>query len=348
MITSMTVCAETYHLEWSKLEDSNISFEGAAHSSIDLYLPVFNMRRVGQVGVEQSLRNVQTKKISSSIFHRDVLSNIGEDWKVRVQYGKINGVEYTTVEVLPFRKSGDHELEILESFDLDFKSNSFRRENNLPVLSHKNNSVLASGEWYKIGVRQNGVYKIDRDFLEQIGVGAESITQVKVYGHRGGMLDELAGGERTDDLEEIPTKIVGQGNSAVVYIYLEGPEKWLYDSAINNYQYIKNLYTDTKNYFITINSASGRKVISANPVSNAANQEINGYDNYLHIEEDLVNLLSSGRLWLGQEFGGSNQLDFNFDFDKINSAVPIKVTLGLAAKSPLNSNPFQIFLMEMF
>ena len=42
--------------------------------------------------------------------------------------------------------------------------------------SYAANSVLASGSWYKIAVKQEGVYKIDVNFLNALGINTNNLA----------------------------------------------------------------------------------------------------------------------------------------------------------------------------
>ena len=55
------------------------------------------------------------------------------------------------------------------------------------------NSVLNSGEWYKISVREDGIYKIDRTFLKNCGIDVDNLNpqQINIYGNASGRLSEL-------------------------------------------------------------------------------------------------------------------------------------------------------------
>ncbi|MBK6988995.1 MAG: hypothetical protein IPH33_12655 [Bacteroidetes bacterium] len=66
------------------------------------------------------------------------------------------------------------------------------------------NSFLANGEWYKFGVTQDGVCKIDYTFLKNMGIDVDSIDprQIQIYGNGGGMLAFLNSTPRIDDLRE--------------------------------------------------------------------------------------------------------------------------------------------------
>src|SRR6478672_12668724 len=69
--------------------------------------------------------------------------------------------------------------------------------------SYRANSVLASGNWFKISVAEDGVYKLDVAFLNSLGIaGSIPSGQIRVFGNGGGMLSELAGSKPVDDLAE--------------------------------------------------------------------------------------------------------------------------------------------------
>lgn len=52
--------------------------------------------------------------------------------------------------------------------------------------------------------------------MKKIGLSVDAINpaNIRVFGHRAGMLPELAGADREDDIREIPIKVVSAtGNS---------------------------------------------------------------------------------------------------------------------------------------
>lgn len=329
------------HILWS-FDQETPTFSNASYSSQYAYLPVYTFYQNGQANQLQSLRELGTRKVDASLFSDEMLAEIQEDWQLKVNHATYKGEPRTVVEVLPFRRSGQ-QVELLETFDftLDAISTTRQRTQARANQTYATNSKLAQGEWYKIGVSASGIYQIDMSFLEKLGVKSDDrqAGKVRVYGHRGGMLPELAGAEREDDIQEIPVYVEGSGKDAVAYVFLEGPDKWSYNISKNLFEYQKNLYTEQKNYFITIGDG-GKKVQKQTTISQSAQKTITSYNDLRHAEEDVVNLLSSGRLWLGPEMSIAGQ-QFLFDFPHIKSGVPATISVGLAAKSTSFSS-FQI------
>ena len=65
---------------------------------------------------------------------------------------------------------------------------------------------FTTGLWrvYKISVINDGIHKIDYDFLSSIGVNVESLNpnHIHIYGNGDGMLPESNSVPRTDDLAQ--------------------------------------------------------------------------------------------------------------------------------------------------
>ena len=74
-----------------------------------------------------------------------------------------------------------------------------------PVIaqrSYKPRSVLASGNFYLIAIKEPGIYKIDIPFLNKLGISTGNLASsgLRLYGNGGKMLNESNSGEWTDDL----------------------------------------------------------------------------------------------------------------------------------------------------
>ena len=172
--------------------------------------------------------------------------------------------------------------------------------------TYKNASVLASGNWYKIGVSETGVYKIDVPLLNKLGINTSSLSSatIRLYGNGGSMLPEACNGIRTDDLIEDAIQMVDGGdgifNGSDYFLFFSaGPDTWLKDSVNVRFKHQKNLYSNHAFYFINI-GGTGKRIQNSNG-SLVANTTVNSFsERYFH-ELDSVNFLSSGKDWYGEE-----------------------------------------------
>ena len=66
------------------------------------------------------------------------------------------------------------------------------------------NSVLAEGDWHRVAVGTDGVYHLNRRFLEEHGIitAADSLNRVRVFGNGGGMLPQANDAPVADDLRD--------------------------------------------------------------------------------------------------------------------------------------------------
>ena len=77
-------------------------------------------------------------------------------------------------------------------------------------LNAQQNSVLSSGNWYKISVSQDGIYKLDNNDLQSLGIETSNliVNSIKLFGNGGGMLPALNSDFRHNDLQENAIQVV--------------------------------------------------------------------------------------------------------------------------------------------
>lgn len=110
---------------------------------------------------------------------------------------------------------------------------------------YADNSVLATGKWYKIRVPKSGYYQITAE--EAKAAGFNDLSKVKVFGYGGALQPEVLTGDylqRTDDLKEIATYY--NGNRKV--FYAQGPVSW---NSASDVQRKLNNYSLYGYYFLT-------------------------------------------------------------------------------------------------
>ncbi len=204
------------------------------------------------------------------------------------------------------------------------------------------NSVLANGNFIKIAVGQEGIYKVDVAFIANAGFQLNNISSstLRFYGNGGAMLSELNNSIYTDDLIENAILVVDGGdgifnNNDYFLFYAPGPQQWLKDSTNQKFQHKKNLYSDSSYYFITIGGNGKRITTKQNSLT--PNQFVSAFDERYFYENDLVNFLNSGKEWYGEEFSNisTNNLTRNFAVDIAGAVLtePINFSANLVGRS---------------
>ena len=203
-------------------------------------------------------------------------------------------------------------------------------------------SVLESGTWYKIGVSNSGIHKITSQDLSAWGIDPASIDprNIRIYGNGGKMLPQVIGDPRPVDLIENAVFIEGEADGSFdagdfILFYGSGPDSFDYEG--NKLTYQNNIYSDTTYYFIKLDDIPGLR-IATNPDLGSAFPMISSFNDFQAYENDRVNLISSGRNWLGEVFTTVPEQSFDFQFPGIRSGEEVKVTSSVLAQSFTQSN----------
>ncbi len=210
-------------------------------------------------------------------------------------------------------------------------------------------SVLSTGNWYKISVSKPGIHKIDISFLQALGINASGVqsSTIRLYGNAIAMLPEDNASSRPDDLVENAIQVVDGGDgifdgSDYILFYSPGPDQWQWNGS--NFSHIKNLYSNEFFYFISI-GGNGKRIQLQNPPP-GHQITVSVFDDRLFHELDTVNLLGSGKQWLGEEFanvpGKTLSRSFSFAFPNLIISEPLTLRSSVAARSPGSSSRFDV------
>jgi hypothetical protein len=251
------------------------------------------------------------------------------------------GKPYATAKLIPLRINKlNGKIEKLTSYRVQWEQGE-----EIPPAAHNKSaslftttSVLSSGKWYKIGTTANGIYKLDHDFLQQMGVDVANIDphNIRIYGNGGEILSENNADFHYDDLNENAIYVQGESDNTFdagdyVLFYGQAPGKWKYSegqTATTRYVYNKHYYSDTTYYFLTVDMGPGKRVQTQNSLSVAPTYVSNTFDDFLLHESDAANLIKSGRELYGENFDNTRQYSFGFNFPGIvNDTVWVKAAI---------------------
>ena len=212
------------------------------------------------------------------------------------------------------------------------------------------NSILSTGTWYKFSVRKNGLHRIGYQDLVKMGIdpGQINTANIRIFSNGSGMVPESNAAARIDDLREISI-LVQDGDDGkfdstdYILFYGEGPDSWMLNTTTRVYSHSKNLYSDVTCYFMTFDLGAGRR-ITLNPAGDTTfTQTSTLYDDMMVHELDLVNIIKSGKRWLGEQFTKDpDRYDFDFSFPHIDSVMPARMKLSLVGRSDVASM-FRVF-----
>jgi hypothetical protein len=219
--------------------------------------------------------------------------------------------------------------------------------------TYRANSVLATGNWYKIAIKDAGIYKIDMAFLSSLGINTSNLasSSIRLFGNGGSMLPEANNITRPDDLVENAIMVVDGGDGVLnpgdyILFFSNGADQWLKDSANKKFIHKKNLYSDKAYYYLSV-GGNGKR-ISDSQNSFSPNISVTSFNDRLFHELDTINFLSSGKEWFGEEFantpGHSLERNFSVDISNLETASPVTIVTDCLARSVSVGSRFDVLV----
>lgn len=201
------------------------------------------------------------------------------------------------------------------------------------------NTVLKQGNWFKFGVNKSGIYKLDKNFLTQLGVPSSVDPRtIQIYGAGGTMLPIVNQASYPTDLQENSIYVQGESKGTMdaedyILFYAIGVDQWNEESL--TYQ---NLYGDEAIYFLTYGQQQGLRI--SNFVEPTAREvaTITEFDGQVFHEQDLVNIGKLGRKWFGEEFGIVNDRSFSLELMHLKTSAPVTFGVNTASSSYGNTS----------
>lgn len=271
-------------------------------------------------------------------FHTDSISII---------LGKERKRPFALVKIPAYLKE-DHSYGRLMDVELEVTETTAPESEPAPQRPTSSNSVLSSGDWYKIGARQRGLYKIDFDFIKnKLGVNPAGINpaNIRLYGNGGTMIPEDNAVVHPMDLTENAVWINDGGDGKFdqgdyIVFYANGPMSWEPDAAGKGFIHHNNLYEDTSYYFIGFGQAAGKR-ISTVAGTQAGNIAVDHFDDYTVHDEDKTNIGRIGKVWWGEKFSGQAGSS-NVSIPLAAAADSVSMHVHFGCVSNANNNIFTV------
>jgi hypothetical protein len=302
---------------------------------------VFQDRKV----LNYQIKNIRYEPLDLSKAQTLAGLEISSDLRSEFVIAKGGQKRYAHLSLTPLLKKGNTVLRIV-SFELVYElENTLKRSvQRRGAVSIVQDSPLARGTWYKFAVDRSGVFKLNFDFLQRLGIDVSGMdpTNLRIFGNGGGMLLEENSGFRYANLQENSLYVSGEQDgvfdaSDYVLFYAEGPDAWEASSR-EEIRHRKNLYSDLAYYFISVDQGVGKRISIAPEVNTTTTDAITTYTDFDFYEEDLVNLLGTGKQWFGDSFRLNSVRTYPFNFENLDPSQEVKIRVRGVAQSSSNSS----------
>jgi uncharacterized protein (UPF0262 family) len=354
-----------FKLKWIDAVDFDINHKSKVKTSIiennflDAFLnPTFtDSWKVSSNSIitDFSIKNIVYEPISD--VNTYTINVINDEISIDLNIAKAKNTAYAILNLKPLVKVNNQVMRIV-SFDLEYTISNATQ--NLSKQSTVKNSVLANGTWFKFAINKTGVYKIDKEFLEKLGVDVNTINpkNISIYGNGGAMLPLKNSDFRHNGLQENAIFIQGENDASFdandyILFFASGPHSWDYGTNpnLNTTKHNFNIYTDEAHYFLTIGTSEGKRITTQPSLTAASNATITNFDDFIFYEKDEVNLFAIGQQWFGDAFNIQNSRTYIIPFDEIDNSEPVKVRVRGVTESTIatkmdvlvnNQNLFEI------
>jgi hypothetical protein len=163
---------------------------------------------------------------------------------------------------------------------------------------------LADGNWYKLEINNNGVYKIDLTLLKSFGIETKGLNpnSVRLFVSPEKLLPQKNSDFRNTEIVEIPvftnnTNEVFDKEDFILFYAEDANQVKLRQNA--HLDHFQNPYSDINYVFMKIDDGVSKK-IDNNFKANSSSKLVNSLIHFEVYEPQFINILNSGRDWFGE------------------------------------------------
>lgn len=287
-----------------------------------------------------SFINVSYKNIDAAKISTETKKQIQIGINIKANQTINRKQKQITCSFLPIKyNSITGNYQIITNYEIGFYG--VKINNNNKQLKSKKQSLLSSGNWYKIKVAETGIHKLTYEQLVSIGISEP--TNVRVYNYGGKQLPYYNLDYMQTDMNENPIYMYygpdnNFGPGDYILFYAQGPVTWSYNSSYNMFTHNLHPYSEFIYLFLTSDMGKGLRITNINQPLNEPNYVTNEFDDYQYHEIEKKNYIRSGIIFYGEKIAAGSSLDLSFVFQSLVTTKPVSVYSAIAAHT-LNSAP---------
>jgi hypothetical protein len=223
-----------------------------------------------------------------------------------------------------------------------------------PILGRGQVGLLSKGNWVKIAVPNEGVYQLTGAQFKAMGfTGKLNANQVQLFGMDLANLSEKVPNVLPDSLTEMAIEMQDGGDGIFddqdkLLFYAQGHYKWVNTNLLEAPIRQKITSSDSLYFFLRIGT-NGKRISNVNRTGTTS-KLVQTYAAKWLIEKDTINVLSSGKIWLGDPMGiglgKKTTLSFPLNLEGLQLNAPIFFQSQLAASTYQTDATFTIKLND--
>lgn len=212
---------------------------------------------------------------------------------------------------------------------------------NFNSLSKTHSNLLSTGEWYKIKITEEGIYKLDYNFLRARGIDLSNLDPrtIKIFGNGGRMLSERPEDPKPEGFIENAIVVYGEQDGRFdqndyILFYAPATSGWEYDAATNSFKHYYHHYSDVNYVWLTFGGNYGKRISPKMSLTSTPDYSELTTNGFIFKRDFKKNLASTGRKWFGDEF--NDRTKSRVYTNRLPGLIPnqqITYRIGVAARS---------------
>lgn len=242
--------------------------------------------------------------------------------------------------------------EVYKALLLNYEISKFWRRAR-KKMKQKDDPFMQSNFWYKLSIKEEGVYRIGYMDLRNLGVNPNSIDPRTIKLYNGGskpLPENLT--EPRPQLREIPVWIEGEADgsfdpSDYLIFYGIATSRWEYPT--DDYSYFENPYTDTNVFWLTWGGEEGLRMEMQDgfPQDPAALRPTS-FETPMRIEENRINSSKIAKRWEWEAIEASGKRNYTFETYGVEPGSEASFSAKLRTSKPTHTGEvthrFRIYL----
>lgn len=212
-------------------------------------------------------------------------------------------------------------------------------------------SVLRSGRFYKLELREEGVYRLDRQYLESIGINPNTIDprKLKIYFNGGDELNVQVNSVKIPDLQEIPIFVSGEADGSFdsgdfILFYAKGAQGLRFNSISQQLTHYNNHFTTSSVAFLSLDGENGKRFTPLPSLQSPSPFVPESFQTQSFVENDRVHFTNFGIHFYDVPLTPSRR---NAAYSLVTPSIDASRTASLRSLFILASNQSETFSLRL-
>ncbi|MDW8467486.1 MAG: type IX secretion system sortase PorU [Chloroherpetonaceae bacterium] len=188
-------------------------------------------------------------------------------------------------------------------------------------------------------IREEGVYRLDRAYLESIGINVATVNpkRIKVYQNGGEELDKRVNAPRISDLQECAIFVSGEEDERFnandfVLFYAKAASGIKYDSVRGRLTHYLNRLSNSAFVFLALDGENGKRIRTVPSVQATSPLRPSAFEWLSFVENDRINFSNTGLNFFDSPLTLSrNRVTYNLSAAGIDRTRPVQVSARIIA-----------------